>query len=204
MNLNEMFPSNYLSKNDLPAPRVLVMTKVTKEEVWRKNGKQTTIVLHLEGSKPMILNKTNAVMIARSYGADSVAWVGKSIEIYHDPNVMLGRERIGGIRVRIPTGSRLLPGAGARTNNVNSTMPKTVPAPIASSPAPTLEQRHAQLLAGFDGALTEENLRAWGRWGNQFPFTEPQQSEAEERFHDGLERIAQTQPPHRRQTQASA
>jgi hypothetical protein len=160
--------------------------------------------LHLKGSKPMILNKTNAVTIARSYGPDSVGWVGKSIEIHHDPNVMLGRERVGGIRVRIPIGTRLVTGAGPHANEANGAMPKAAPAPIASSPAPTLEQRQAQLLAGFDGALTEENLRAWGRWGKQFPFTERQQSEAEERFHDALERIAQTQFPARRQAQASA
>ena len=84
MNLNEMFPSNYLSKGDFPAPRVLVMTKVTKEEVWRKNGKQMTAVLHFQGSKPMILNKTNALTIARIYGPDTAAWIGKPIEIYFD------------------------------------------------------------------------------------------------------------------------
>jgi hypothetical protein len=99
MNLNEMFPSSYLSKNDFSAPRVLVMAKVTKEEVWRKNGKQITAVLHFQGSKPMILNKTNALMIARIYGPDTVAWVGNPITVYHDPNVMLGRDRVGGIRL---------------------------------------------------------------------------------------------------------
>jgi len=205
MNLNEMFPSNYLSKNDFPAPRVLVMTNVTKEEVWRKNGRQTTIVLHLKGSKPMILNKTNAMTIARSYGPDSIAWVGKSIEIYHDPNVMLGRERVGGIRIRILTGSRILPDAGPRVNEANGATPKAVPAPIATSvPArmQTLEQQHGRLLVGFDGALTEENLRAWRRWGKQFPFTNPQQTEAEKRFHDALRRITQTQFPPRQRAQA--
>jgi hypothetical protein len=101
MNLQEMFPSNYLTKDDLPTSRVLVMTKVTKESVWRKNGRQMAVVLHFDGNvKPMVLNKTNATMIARIYGNDTVQWTNKRIEVFYDPNVTLGRERVGGIRVR--------------------------------------------------------------------------------------------------------
>jgi hypothetical protein len=203
MNLNEMFPSNYLSKDDFPTPRVLVMTKVTKDDVWRKNGKQMTAVLHFQGSKSMILNKTNALVIGRLYGPDTAAWIGKPIEIYHDPNVMLGRDRVGGIRVRIPTGPRAAAGGG--TSAANGATPKAAPAPAPSpsAPPPTLDQRLAQLLAGFDGALTDENLTAWGRWGKQFPFSETQQGEAEDRFHDALARIALAQSPTRRPARAS-
>src|ERR1022692_3281424 len=101
MNLNELFPSNYLTKEDVPSPRVLVMSGVTRKEVWRKNGKQMAVVLQFNGNvKPMVLNKTNARIIARIYGNDTAMWTNKPIEIYHDPNVMLGRERVGGLRVR--------------------------------------------------------------------------------------------------------
>ena len=101
MNLNEMFPSNYLTKEDLPSPRVLVMSNVTRKEVWRKNGKQMAVVLHFNGNvKPMVLNKTNALVIARIYGNDTALWINKPINVYHDPNVMLGREKVGGLRVR--------------------------------------------------------------------------------------------------------
>ena len=101
MNLNEMFPSNYLTKEDLPSPRVLVMSNVTRKEVWRKNGKQMAVVLHFNGNvKPMVLNKTNALVIARIYGTDTALWTNKPISVYHDPNVMLGRDRVGGVRVR--------------------------------------------------------------------------------------------------------
>ena len=101
MNLNEMFPSNYLTKEDLPSPRVLVMSNVTRKEVWRKNGKQMAVVLHFNGNvKPMVLNKTNALVIARFYGNDTGLWANKPISVYHDANVMLGREKVGGLRVR--------------------------------------------------------------------------------------------------------
>ena len=101
MNLNEMFPSNYLTKEDLSSPRVLVMSNVTRKEVWRKNGKQMAVVLHFNGNvKPMVLNKTNALVMARIYGTDTGLWTNKPISVYHDPNVMLGRDRVGGVRVR--------------------------------------------------------------------------------------------------------
>ena len=101
MNLNDMFPSNYRTKDDFPNPRVLPMSKITRKEVWRKNGKQMATVLHFEGNvKPMVLNKTNAIVIARIYGNDTNLWINKRIEVYYDPNVTLGRERVGGIRVR--------------------------------------------------------------------------------------------------------
>ena len=137
--------------------------------------------------------------------APTAWWIGKPIEIHHDPNVMLGRDRVGGIRVRIPTEGRP---AANRATSANGATPKVAPAPAPIAPPPpgpplTLDQRQAQLLSGFDGALTEDNLRAWGRWGKQFPFTEPQQGEAEDRFHDALARIALAQAPTRRAARAS-
>ena len=101
MNLNEMFSSNYLTKDDLATPRRVVMSNVTRKEVWRKNGKQMAVILHFEGNvKPLVLNKTNALVIARIYGNDTALWTNKPIDVYHDPNVTLGRERVGGTRVR--------------------------------------------------------------------------------------------------------
>jgi hypothetical protein len=102
MNVNDLFPSNYLTKDDLPTPRVLVMTNVTRKDVWRKNGKQLVVILHFGGkAKPLVLNKTNAQVIARIHGNDTSLWANKPIEVYHDPSVMLGRERVGGLRVRV-------------------------------------------------------------------------------------------------------
>jgi hypothetical protein len=124
MNLHEMFPSNYLTKDDLPTPRTLTISNVTRKEVWRKNGKQLAVILHFGGNvKPLVLNKTNAIVIARLYGNDTALWASKPIEVYHDPGVMLGRERVGGLRVRIAT---VLP------NNVTP----SPPTPLATAKPP--------------------------------------------------------------------
>ena len=39
------------------------------------------------------------------------AWIGKQIELYHDPNVLFAGTRCGGIRVRKPAAA----GAGTET-----------------------------------------------------------------------------------------
>src|ERR1022692_1041008 len=128
MILNEMFPSNYLTKEDFPSPRVLVMSTVTRKEVWRKNGKQMAVVLHFNGNvKPMVLNKTNARMIARIYGTDTALWANKPISVYHDPNVMLGRDKVGGLRVRAA--------AEVPAKVTTTAPPTTAPPPTISKPA---------------------------------------------------------------------
>lgn len=54
-----------------------------------------------ENVKPMILNATNAKTIAKMYNSDFVEdWVGKKITIYFDPTVKVGRDTVGGLRIR--------------------------------------------------------------------------------------------------------
>ena len=102
MKISAMFPSAYLVQDDFPAPRTFIMDKVVLTEIRRPNGKQQKPVLHFQNSKPMILNKTNAKIIARLYGTDSTAWAGQPIEVYHEPSVTMAGEEVGGIRVRQP------------------------------------------------------------------------------------------------------
>ena len=69
----------------------------------------------------MILNKTNAIVIARIYGKQTDAWLKKPIEVYHDPNVMLGREKVGGIRVRAASVVQVkIPSSPAKTTMATS------------------------------------------------------------------------------------
>lgn len=104
MKLNDMFPSNYLKKEDVPYPVVATIKTIAQEEIRGDGGKESKWVLYFAtGLKPMILNKGNAEMIGELYGDDPSAWVGKSIEVYTDPSVMFGGKRVGGVRVRQPS-----------------------------------------------------------------------------------------------------
>ena len=61
-----------------------------------------TAVLKFQGeTKGLVLNKTNASMIAHDYGREIDDWVGKTIECYKDAVPYQGRI-VDAIRVRVP------------------------------------------------------------------------------------------------------
>lgn len=108
MKLNDLYPSNYLKKEDVLSPITVTIRQVTQEEISGDGGKELKAVLHFVGAtKPMVLNKGNAITISESFGDDTDAWPGKTIEVYHDPSVMFAGKRIGGVRVRMPTRNTL-------------------------------------------------------------------------------------------------
>ena len=65
------------------------------------------IKIHFKGKrKPWLSGPATQNVIAKMYGAIIQDWVGKAITLYVDPDVEMGREKTGGIRVRsrIPNG----------------------------------------------------------------------------------------------------
>jgi len=106
MKMSEMYPSKFMSKDDVPQPITAVIQSVTREEVKGDNGDELKNVVHFRGEvKSLILNKGNALILSEAYGDDSTAWHGRPVEVYTDPGVMFAGKRVGGIRLRIPTGA---------------------------------------------------------------------------------------------------
>ena len=102
----QAFPSKYLSQGDLPLPKRAVIASVMMDTLTDMHGRseEKAIVLFAGDVKPLVLNLTNWDTIQDAYGEDTDQWAGKVVELYTDPNVMLGAIRKGGIRVRIPSG----------------------------------------------------------------------------------------------------
>lgn len=94
--------SRYLSKEDIENPIRLTMSRVTEEMVKGDRGDEHKYVLHFEerGVKAMILNVGNRKRLITGFGDETDDWRGKQIEVYVDPNVEMGGEVVGGIRVR--------------------------------------------------------------------------------------------------------
>jgi len=111
MKKSQAYPSSYLSQEDVkPAPIRATIEDVRIETVGKEDPPAEKPVMHFreEGLKPFVLNQTNWQTIEEAYGEESDAWRGKPIELYHDPGVMFGREKVGGVRVRIPSGTEPL------------------------------------------------------------------------------------------------
>ena len=143
----------------------------------------------------MKFNLINRKTVVAAYGDQRDAWIGKPVEIYVDPNVWMGAERTGGIRIRIPAAAATAAshaGAGNRNGAASGTAPKPAPPPGVF---PTLDERHMQLIRAITQTDSEDNLNQWLRWGEQFPFSAQQRSEQVDRRDVALERIALTTSP---------
>ena len=103
MNINDTFPStsNFLKKEDLPKPAKVKISNVDLMEFDQDGKKQRKLILEFEGKeKKLACNKTNARTIGSMLGDETDNWIGKEIVLYNDPNVSMGDQIVGGIRVR--------------------------------------------------------------------------------------------------------
>lgn len=131
MKRNEALPGQYLGKEDFPQPVLCTVRTVILDSVKGEHGTEDKPVLfvkdasdrQLDISKGVILNHTNWSALEDITGSDdSDQWVGKTIVVYHDPSVMFGAKRVGGVRIRAP-------------KNQDAAQPQA-PAPPADEPPP--------------------------------------------------------------------
>lgn len=102
-------------------------------------------------------------LLAACWGGRPVEWIGRSMELFTDPGVMYGGERVGGVRVRALTD---IPEAGMAVNLQERRGKKRahrveclrVERPAAPEPRP-ISPELAQLLTDYE--LTEAQLDAW-------------------------------------------
>lgn len=104
MKRSEALPSKYLSKEDLDKPILVTIANVHMDYVeGSERSEDKPVMTFKEKIKPMILNHTNWSVLEEVVGSDdSDDWIGQKIVVYHDPSVMFGGKRVGGIRLRAP------------------------------------------------------------------------------------------------------
>jgi len=94
--INQLFPSRYLSSDDLRGDLTVTISGVKQANVGDGEEKPCLV---LSGSKDMILNQTNAKQIANLHGNDIDKWVGCTITLFVEDVMFKGRTTKG-IRVR--------------------------------------------------------------------------------------------------------
>ena len=103
MHINQLKESNYLKKEDCDPPILVTIDHLSQKNVALEGETaEMKFCLHFrEPIKPMIINSTNAQLIARATGSEETDdWKGKQIVLFNDPNVSFRGELVGGIRVR--------------------------------------------------------------------------------------------------------
>lgn len=100
MKTSQMIQSKFLKKDDFPTPQRLTIRGVAIEEVGR--GDTRWVLFFNEKAKGVVLNVTKIKQLEARFGDESDRWVGKKIQIEHDPTVMMGQQVVGGIKFVMP------------------------------------------------------------------------------------------------------
>ena len=107
MLINEAFPSKYMRCSDLNGQRRKAIIKSVEVRDLGGNNRPEDVkpVLLFDGDvTPLALNKTNAMLIAASYGQDTTDWQGKLVVMKPDKTPFQGRI-VDCIRVEVPQGN---------------------------------------------------------------------------------------------------
>lgn len=106
MKIGEAFPSNFIKAADLPPDRMVrvQIAKCVSENVAGDNKPpEFKPVLYFHGkNKGMVLNKTNAQIIAGVYGDETDRWFNCEVLLYV-AQVLFNKQTVPAIRVKIPS-----------------------------------------------------------------------------------------------------
>jgi hypothetical protein len=71
----------------------------TKVEDEKKKNVDRAVMYFKELDRGWMYCKTTGHCMAKMFGEDDDAWIGKRITIYGDPSIQFGGEQVGGIRI---------------------------------------------------------------------------------------------------------
>jgi hypothetical protein len=128
MNLDTLFPSDYLKAADILQPRMMTIRAIKLEEIGQDKTSKP-VLFFSEETRGMVLNKTNAAMIAHTYGNETDSWLGRPVELHVEPVQFQGRV-VDAIRVSIPP-----PPAPAHVAVPPAVTPPTVQSAIVATQA---------------------------------------------------------------------
>lgn len=78
--IDNMFPSKFLKASDIDQDYEVTIKEVATDELGQGADKETKFVVHFdEYDKGLVLNKTNANLIASQHGQDTEEWIGKRV-----------------------------------------------------------------------------------------------------------------------------
>lgn len=145
MNIDSAFPGKYLKAADLQGRSFAVA--IADCQLAEIDQGETKPVLFFAGAdRGLVLNRTNAGVIADAYGVETDDWRGRTIELY-PTRVPFGSRMVDAIRVRIPgpaagTGASIPSGMSAEhaaSMAAQAPMPAPeagrVPEPLTPAPA---------------------------------------------------------------------
>lgn len=102
-NINQMMPSKYLKKEDVPQPALVTVRSFSQDNVAQQGQpEEKKWIMHFnEFENGLVMNSTNLQLAAMALGSEETDdWIGKQIVLFSDPNVSFGGKLVGGLRIR--------------------------------------------------------------------------------------------------------
>lgn len=134
----------------------------TIEKVTRGNAEQPVNIHLAEFPRPWRPGKSMRRVLAAAWGTDASVYVGRRVTLYCDPDVIFGKEKVGGTRIKALShinGPKRIPLLVSLGKSATYTVE---PLPDAPAPAPTTDRITKAVTAfasiGVDQARLETAL----------------------------------------------
>ena len=147
--------------DQLNADDLLATTKIIKvTAVKRSSSAVQPVSVEYEGmtGNPFKPCKSMRRVLIASWGENGRDWVGRSINLFCDPNVKLGGVKVGGIRIshlsHIDNDMKILisTSRGKRSDYVVEKLQET----------PVIKPNETKILPDYPDGKMDENIEAWG------------------------------------------
>ena len=105
MKISELSESKYLKKEDVMPPMTVTISGIMMENLAQQGQppEMKAVLQFSEAVKPMVMNPTNAQLIAHINGSEETDdWIGQKITLHNDPSISYSGRLTGGIRVVMP------------------------------------------------------------------------------------------------------
>lgn len=89
--------SDQLDAIELVSPRTFTID--TGSRLGKRDGKTVAEIRLVGFDRVWRPSKGMLDVLAACWGTDAKQWVGKRVTVYNDPEVMFGRDKVGGIRI---------------------------------------------------------------------------------------------------------
>lgn len=108
--LDSLLPSRFLKKEDVETPMVLTIAGFEKGTIG-EDDEPATFLKFSDTDKSVIVKAWTIDNLKEIFG-DNVSPKdihGQKVEAYHDPSVKFGGKKVGGLRLRKPSGAAASP-----------------------------------------------------------------------------------------------
>jgi len=124
--ISDLYSSKHLKPTDLGGKPVTATIKDVTVESFQNDGDNVRkAVLHFDGNaiKPMVVNKTNFVVLAHAFGPNTDAWIGRQIVVTPTMTPFKGK-MVETIRVE-PLLTQAAPETITNSGSLNDEIPKS-------------------------------------------------------------------------------